>query len=199
MAQRSKAILSPGQRAVLFVPSPTNRETIERIYALGVDDMTLLARRRRPENRLGCAVQLCYLRYPGRALLPQEPPLVEILKILSGQLGCRVNDFTAYAARPTTLREYRSEIERYLGLRSFGRNDLRNMLLLGIEGTTSTDRGMVIVTGMVERLRLDRIVLLTADTLERIALIARIRARPAACSGLIAAFTLDQSRRRLSI
>lgn len=192
--QRSRTILSPDQRAVLFDP-PDNSETIERIYALGADDMALLARRRRPENRLGFAVQLCYLRHPGRALLRGERPPAKVLETLSRQLACNLNDFAAYAVRTTTLREHRSEIERYLRLRSFTRADLRDMLVLGIEVATSTDRGTAIMTAMVERLRLKRIVLPTADTLERVALIARARARQIAYATLGSDCTLEQQRR----
>lgn len=59
-------ILSPAQRAVLFDP-PSDLATIERLYTLGPDDLVEVFRRRRPANRIGYAVQLGYLRHPGRA------------------------------------------------------------------------------------------------------------------------------------
>ncbi|WP_264785113.1 DUF4158 domain-containing protein, partial [Gluconobacter cerinus] len=66
-------------------------------------------------------------------LLRGEQPPAKVLEILSRQFACSIKDFAAYAARTTTLREHRSEIEQYLGLRSFTRSDLRDMLILGIE------------------------------------------------------------------
>ena len=65
----AKTILSPGQRAAIFDP-PTDREAVERFYTLGPDDLVQVCRRRRGANRIGYAVQLCYLRHPGRALAP---------------------------------------------------------------------------------------------------------------------------------
>ncbi len=70
-----------------------------------------MSRRRRGPNRLGYAVQLCYLRHPGRALLPGEAVPAAMLSLLADQIGCRTDDFADYSARATTLREHRAEIE----------------------------------------------------------------------------------------
>ncbi len=180
----TKTILSPAQRAAIFDP-PADRATIERLYTLGPDDLVRVARRRRGENRIGHAVQLCYLRHPGRALVAGEAVPDAMLALLAGQIGCAAADFAGYATRPTTLREHRAEIEAWLGLRAFDRADVRSMLTVGAEIAASTDRGEAIVAGMVDRLRLDRIVLPAASTLERLALIVRTRARKAAHAGLI--------------
>ncbi|MBB6229311.1 hypothetical protein FHS79_003512 [Polymorphobacter multimanifer] len=180
----TKTILSPTQRAAIFDP-PADRATIERLYTLGSDDLAQVARRRRGPNRIGYAVQLCYLRHPGRGLLSGEAVPDAMLALLGEQIGCAVDDFTGYAARPTTLREHRAEIEALLGLRAFERVDVRSMLALGSEIAASTDRGETIVAGMVDRLRTDRTVLPAASTLERLALIVRTRARKAAHANLI--------------
>ncbi len=39
-----------------------------RYYTLSPEDVAIIERHRRPHNRLGFAVQLCYLRFPGRPL-----------------------------------------------------------------------------------------------------------------------------------
>jgi len=180
----SRTILSPAQRSAIFDP-PADRATIERLYTLGLDDIGHIARRRRGANRLGYAVQLCYLRHPGRSLLTGEAVSAAMLSLLGDQIGCRTDEFSDYAARSTTLREHRAEIEALLGLRAFDRTDMRTMLALALEIATSTDRGEAIVVGMVDRLRLDQIVLPAASTLERLALIVRVQARKAAHAGLI--------------
>jgi len=180
----AKTILSPGQRAAIFNPT-TDRETIERLYTLGPDDLVQVCRRRRGTNRIGYAVQLCYLRHPGRALLLGEAPAPALLDLLHGQVGGAPDDFGRYATRAPTLREHRAEIEALLGLRAFDRADMRAMLVLGMEVATSTDRGEPIVAAMMERLRLNRIVVPAASTLERVALIARTQARRTAFAGLI--------------
>ena len=187
----AKTILSPGQRAAIFDP-PTDRELVERFYALGPDDLVQVCRRRRGPNRIGYAVQLCFLRHPGRSLAPGEVPPGVMLTLLCEQLGGHRADFEHYAARGPTLREHRAEIEALLGLRAFERSDLRAMLAVGIEVAASTDRGETIVAVMAERLRSTRVVVPAPSTLERVALIARAQARRAAYSGLIRDCTPEQ-------
>ncbi|WP_230794165.1 DUF4158 domain-containing protein, partial [Enterobacter cloacae] len=49
---------------------PTDELSLLKFYTLGDDDLENIRQRRRPENRIGFALQLCALRYPGRALAP---------------------------------------------------------------------------------------------------------------------------------
>ena len=107
----TKTILSPAQRAVIFDP-PADRATIERLYTLGPDDLAQVARRRRGANRLGYAVQLCYLRHPGRRLLTGDAVPAAMLALLADQIGCVADDFTGYATRPTTCLLYTSPSPR---------------------------------------------------------------------------------------
>ena len=74
-----KTILTPAQRTALFDP-PSDLATIERLYTLGGEEHEEIFRRRRPANRLGFAVQLCYLREPGRALRHQVTDLAQAVR-----------------------------------------------------------------------------------------------------------------------
>src|SRR5271165_5769484 len=71
-------ILSPQYRAALFDP-PTDPAAIVRHYTFSSEDMRLIRRRRRDANRLGFAVLLAYLRFPGRVLGAQEVPPPDML------------------------------------------------------------------------------------------------------------------------
>ncbi len=64
-------IFTERQRAALF-DLPTDELSLLKFYTLGDDDLENIRQRRRPENRIGFALQLCALRYPGRALAPGE-------------------------------------------------------------------------------------------------------------------------------
>jgi TnpA family transposase len=59
-------ILTERQRAALF-DLPTTEVEMLRHYILADDDVEHIQDRRRPENRIGFALQLCVLRYPGVA------------------------------------------------------------------------------------------------------------------------------------
>jgi TnpA family transposase len=60
-----RKLLTAAQRAELLA-LPTDRLEIRERYSLTRADFNLINRHRTP-NRLGFAVQLCLLRYPGRA------------------------------------------------------------------------------------------------------------------------------------
>ena len=53
---------------------PTDEWSIVRHYTLSHEDLALVTRKRTDATRLGCAVLLCYLRYPGRVLEAGETP-----------------------------------------------------------------------------------------------------------------------------
>jgi TnpA family transposase len=76
MASKSPVLLTPQERDRLTgVPSNLTECEIARYYTLSPQDLQAALRHRRPHNRLGFAVQLCMLRFPGRALpdLPEVP------------------------------------------------------------------------------------------------------------------------------
>lgn len=65
---------------------PSGEGDLIRHYTLSPDDLAVIARRRRPHNRLGFALQLCALRYPGRLIRPGEPVAMEVVRFLAEQL-----------------------------------------------------------------------------------------------------------------
>ncbi len=91
----SRELLSPQLRAKLFDP-PCDAEQIVRHYTFAADDLRHIAARRLPHNRLGFAVQLAYLRYPGRALMIGETPSSAMLDYIIHQLGFAADLFSVY-------------------------------------------------------------------------------------------------------
>ena len=77
-----RQILSPQARVALFDP-PTDLRAIVRHYTFSIDDVTLIRQRRRHSNRLGFAVHLAYLRFPGRVLGPKETPPAHMLAFIA--------------------------------------------------------------------------------------------------------------------
>ena len=79
-----RAILTDRQRSALL-DLPTDESSLRRHYTLADDDLEHITRRRRAENRLGFALQLCVLRYPGRVLQPGELIPSEVVAFIAGQ------------------------------------------------------------------------------------------------------------------
>ena len=183
-------ILSPQSRAALFDP-PTDPTAIVRYYTFSPEDMKLIRRRRRSTNRLGFAVNLAYLRLPGCVLGPDEVPPVGMLAFIATQIECDPAEFAGYARRDETRWEHLGELQAYLKVRSFRRDDNRAVAYVAIEQATGSDRGDVIVHAMIEYLRDRRILLPAAVTLEKIALAARALARKRTHKNLVEGLSLQ--------
>lgn len=176
-------ILSPQSRTAVFDP-PTDAGAIVRHYTFSLDDMALIRQRRRAANRLGFAVNLAYLRLPGRVLGIEEIPPAYMLAYIAKQIICEPASFDVYAQRGETRREHLGELQAYLDVRCFQRDDKRAIAHVAVEQAVGSDRGDVIVSSMIEYLRERRILLPAAVTLENIALAARALARKRAYKSL---------------
>jgi Domain of unknown function (DUF4158) len=85
--------------------------------------------------------------------------------------------FADYAHRDQTRREHAAELETILGIRRFGLADWRTCIRVGADAAWATDRCEPIVRAMLEPLRAARVPIPAATVLERIGLIARVRAQ----------------------
>src|SRR3546814_18607822 len=72
------------------------------LWTLGTDDLRVIVSRRRPHNRLGFAIQLCALRYPGRLLRPGELIPHAPLAFVADQLDLDPRVLADYAVRGPT-------------------------------------------------------------------------------------------------
>ncbi|QBD75159.1 Tn3 family transposase [Ktedonosporobacter rubrisoli] len=178
-------ILSAQSRTALFNP-PTDPATIIKYYSLSEDNMALIRKRRRPENRLGFAVHMAYMRYPGRVLGQDETPPEELLGFIAEQLAIAPKVFQRYAQRDETRREHSSELLSYLGMRSFQASDLRALSKAAVTEANGTEKGEAIVAAMLTWLQQKRILLPATAMIERIALAARATARQQAYKSLTA-------------
>ena len=115
-------LLSLAQRTQLLA-LPTSLPDLEEFYTLTPTDREFVAARRTPTNRLGIAVQLCFLRHPGRAWIPKEAVPLGMLRYIASQIEVTTNNFEAYADRDKTRREHLADLLVELGLRTLGSGD----------------------------------------------------------------------------
>jgi TnpA family transposase len=177
-------ILSPQSRSALFDP-PADPAAIVRHYTFSLEELALIRQRRRDANRLGFAVHLAYLKFPGRVLSSGEIAPHDMMAFIAGQLEIKSSAFDEYAQRTETRREHVGELQGYLGVRPFRRQDYRAVAEAALGEATGTDRGDAIVAAMIDHLRKRSILLPAAITLEKIGLAARARARKQAHKNLV--------------
>ena len=124
MAHRT--ILTERQRSALF-DLPTDDALMLHHYTLAGDDLEHINERRRPENKIGFALQLCALRYPGRLLSPDEVIPEKVLRFIAAQLGLTSDDVLPYAARRQTRQQHLHTLRQIYGFKMFSGQGARSL------------------------------------------------------------------------
>jgi TnpA family transposase len=113
-----KAVLSVAQQAALTA-LPAAEHDLRLHYTLSENDLSIIRSKRGAHNRLGFAIQLCYLRFPGQAMNLEAEPPAELLAYVAQQIQVNPNAWTEYAARDETRREHAIELQSIFGYRPF--------------------------------------------------------------------------------
>jgi hypothetical protein len=92
-----------------------------RHYTLSEADLAAIRRCRGDHNRLGYALMLCYLRFPGRALRVGERPPAPLLVFVADQIEALPDCIDEYLATERNRQRHAIECQEQLGLRPFGR------------------------------------------------------------------------------
>ena len=119
---------------------PIAEPDLVRHWTLSDTDFAAIDQRRRDRNRLGFALQLCALRYPGRLLRPGELIPAEALRFVAEQLGADPGALTSYATRFQTRYEQLDDLRDAFGfadLTPARRRDILEWLLPVALATTS--------------------------------------------------------------
>ena len=183
-------ILTDEERRMMF-GVPDDHDALVKLYTLSRRDLDLIEARRLDANRLGFAVQLALLRHPGFPLAAFNAP-DHLIAFLAAQLDIRRNEFAGYGERGQTVTDHARELMTLLGLRPSVEGDLALMIDAAKTEAWATDRGALIVRGVVSALSAAGIVLPTLARIERAAIAGRSRGRKEAYAALLAQVTSDQ-------
>ena len=97
------------------------RHQLKREGRLTGDDLAQIGKCRRPQNRLGFAYQLAFVRLLNR--FPKQQPfevIDDLVNFIAVQLGVAAGQIDLYRNRQPTISEHQQTITGYLGLRTFG-------------------------------------------------------------------------------
>ncbi len=165
MARRT--ILTDRQRASLF-DLPTDEAQFLKHYILSDEDLAHIRKRRRPENRLGFALQLCALRFPGRLLQPGEFIPESLLAFIGAQLGFTGDELLQYAQRRQTRYQHSSALQKIYGYYVFDgevRKEFENWLQKAAQQARS-NQGMAEM--FLDKCRSMNIIIPAISTVERL-------------------------------
>ena len=190
-----RSVLTERQRSALF-DLPTDEASMLRHYTLADDDLEHINDRRRSENRIGFALQLCALRYPGRLLSSDEVIPEKVLRFLAAQLGLTGDDILPYAARRQTRQQHLHALRQIYGFKMFsgqGARCLKAWLEHEAETAQSNDD---LARRFVEECRRTQTILPGATVIERLCADALVAAERRTESRIVARLD-DQMRDRL--
>jgi Transposase and inactivated derivatives, TnpA family len=171
-----RELLTPDQRFQLFA-FPADESELIRLATLSTEDFAFVRQHRGGHNRLGIAVLMVYLRYPGRVLGPAEKQHAPIIGIVAAQLGVTPAVWDVYAARDETRREHLQELLARLGLVQFSRQHYRALVELLLPVAMQTTQGIVLAQAAVDELRRRHVLLPPVPALEKLCAAVATRAQ----------------------
>ena len=191
MPSRHRNVLTAAQRHILTEP-PADLASLVRHYTLTPEDRAIIDRHRRPRNRLGFAIQLCYLRFPGHMLRPEEDVPASLLAFVAEQLGVDAAVFGQYARRGATRYNHLAELQSAYGFRSFTQDRYRELAGQLLPTALANDHLPWLIDAALETMRLHRIIVPVLTVVERLCAEIRLHARRQVFKSLAQGLTATQ-------
>jgi hypothetical protein len=151
-------MLTAADRETLLALPESDDELIRR-YTFSETDRALIRLRRGDANRLGFAVQLCLLRYPGHALTADRDAPAVLIRWVARELWLDSSVWKDYGERAETRREHLLTLRAYLELIAFTRTEFRPLVRALTDTAMQIDKGIVLATRAVEIMRQGQIVI----------------------------------------
>jgi uncharacterized protein DUF4158 len=188
--------LNPEQRhALTQIPSDLSDRDIARYYTFTEKERELINRRRRAANRLGFAVQLALLKFPGRTLMEVKEVPRAVLAAIAEQVDVPASAFTSYGERENTLYEHLDELRRECGFRSCGWREYLLVARSLLPDAMESDRPLPLIERALEYLRTKGILAPNMIYVERLVWIVLKIAERRLLRTLTQALTLEQRTR----
>jgi TnpA family transposase len=171
-----RSVLSITERDGLLILPDTKDELIKH-YVFSESDLAIIRQRRGSSNRLGFAVHLCYMRYPGLILGVDDEPFPPLLRMVAAQLMIPAEHWNDYGQREQTRREHLLELQTIFGFQPFTTTNHYQVSIHSLEELAwQTDKGILLATALIENLRKQSVLLPALDVIERICAEAVTRA-----------------------
>jgi TnpA family transposase len=151
-----------------ILSTPDNDAELIRCYALSENDLSIIKLRRGDENKLGFAVQMCLLRYPGQGLLPNSELSPRFIQFISNELNLDPSVFTKYAKREETRREHALLLQSYLGLSTFSLRHYKNLITELTLFAMQVDKSILLATYAMDFLREKKIIIPRVEVVDRV-------------------------------
>jgi hypothetical protein len=186
--------LTEAQLTALFDP-PTDQRELVRYYTLSDADVAMIQRCRGDHNRLGYALMLCYLRYPGRPLRTTERLPTALVSFVAEQIDVPPEGIDGYLASEQNRRHHAAERQDRLRIRPFGTRPAAELTIWLLPQAIENDRLAHLAELVTEECRQRRVIVPRPGALGRLCIEVRHQARREVQHRLTDGLSADQRRR----
>lgn len=164
-------------------------------YTFSKQDLEIINKRRREENRLGFAVQLAILRYPGWPYTHIKNIPESVINYIAKQISADPSSLSLYPHRENTLWDHLKEIRSEYGFVTFALKEYRitfkHLYQLALKNRDANH----LLYECLEFLRKNRIILPAITTLERMVWEARAMAEKKIFNTVSQSLTKEQKEK----
>ena len=171
-----KELLTGEQRENILELNQLSEFEFASYYSLSDDDIDVINHHRRDSNRLGFAIQLCLVRYPGCTLSNIKKVPQDLIQYVADQINVDSDVFSSYATRNTTKREHLEEIRQIYGYKNFDNYYSERIFKTLIQNAQENNNALFLIQTAINLLRDDKIILPTILTIEKLVSSARKQA-----------------------
>jgi len=163
---RKQALTDSEKFELLKIPD-SSRE-LGKYYSLSKADLALIAPKRGDHNKLGFAMLLCCLRYPGITMHSNTLIPNKALQFVSEQIGCPEPEvLEQYFKRRATRLEHIIEISKKFGFKIFTQSDYKRYIKLFLPLAKTTDKAYIIAQELIIELRDNQIIIPEIPVIEK--------------------------------
>ncbi|PAD75474.1 Tn3 family transposase [Paenibacillus campinasensis] len=188
----AKEVLTQEQRRRFKSIPEANDPKAVQYYTFTQEQLDHILHHRRDHNRLGFAVQLALVTYPGWPLLHYETIPHSTLAYIASQIHVSPDVFSDYAKREPTRREHLEEIRRTYGYARFAKQHQHTLADMLYHRAWEDDNPVVLMTAAVGWLREHKLIFPAISTIEGMIWEAMHRAEHHMYAMLGAAVTEEQ-------
>lgn len=172
---RGRELLTLEQRQD-FMQIPEDEWILGTYFTFSKRDLEIVNKRRREENRLGFAVQLAVLRYPGWPYTHIKSIPESVIHYISKQIGATPSSISLYPQRENTLWDHLKELRSEYDFVTFTLREYRIALKHLHQLAFENGDAIHLLHECIDFLRKNKIILPAITTLERMVWEARAMA-----------------------
>ncbi|PCS23825.1 DUF4158 domain-containing protein [Candidatus Enterovibrio escicola] len=171
---------------------PGDESTLIRLTSFTQKEKDLIDKRRGDANKLGFALQLCYLDYTSAVIEVGVMPNANLVTMVAKNLKIDVSKWHDYSERPTTRWEHFKELYEFFDLTPFTTVLRERVTEYLTELATRTDKGIELARAMVIWLRHEGVLVPSISVIERVCIKSLTAGRKRVYSTLTNALTKNQ-------